>query len=407
MSNTFNPDELFKKRMGAHAKELSRYLKFMFNDHLAFAMIFFVIAFAYFYQQWLQSLPDDFPTSWILGIVFGLILTYSPIRTLLKKPDLVFLLPAESKMPKYFRWGLLYSFVIQAYVVVIISAVFAPLYFSTISGSTTEYLTLVGLLLIFKWWNLLATWWMLKQRDNLSRLSDHLIRFGLNAATMFFIVQGDAWFFAGITTVILWGILMYDYSLSQKQGAVAWDLLIAKEQAHMQSFYRLANLFTDVPHVQNRVKKRPLLTKMVIVNVPFKYQQTFDYLFRITFVRSSDYLGMYIRLLLLALFFIYWIPNEFAKIGFSLLFLYLSGFQLMTLWNHHRTVAWIDLYPVPLQVRQQSLLKWLLTLLIVKTLILGLAFVTLQLYTALVIVIAGGAIFSYAFVFFYIKKRLN
>ena len=111
----FDSHEFYKKRFSSHLKETGRYLKYIFNGHMAFAILFFISASAYYYQQWLTELPANFPTALIIGITFGLIVSYSPVRTLLKEPDLVFLIVAETKMGAYFRNALIYSFVIQLY----------------------------------------------------------------------------------------------------------------------------------------------------------------------------------------------------------------------------------------------------------------------------------------------------
>src|SRR5690625_7598706 len=72
----FDAHEFFKKRFSGHLKELGRYTRYMFNGHIAFAMFFFIAAFAFYYQSWLETIPDDFPTSIIMGVVFGLLLSY-------------------------------------------------------------------------------------------------------------------------------------------------------------------------------------------------------------------------------------------------------------------------------------------------------------------------------------------
>src|SRR5699024_8531806 len=87
--------------------------------------------------------------------------------------------------------------------------------------------------------------------------------------------------------------------LTRKQVGINWHLLVEKDLNRMQSFYRLANLFTDVPHIKSRMKKRKWLVACVNRFIPFKNKYTFDYLYRITFFRSGDYLGMYIRLLVI------------------------------------------------------------------------------------------------------------
>ncbi|QHE51350.1 ABC transporter permease [Pontibacillus sp. HMF3514] len=403
-----NARTLWRDRLQNHAKEMNRYLRLMFNDHFSFAMFFFLVGMAYVYQQWLSSLPEDFPTAWLMAIVFGLVIAYSPVRTLLKEADLVFLLPAESQLGPFFRNGWLYSFFTQVFYLFFIVVAFGPLYFTSFpERSITEYVLFCVVLVVFKAWNLLAHWWEVNSRMRYSGYLDTIFRIVLNTLTFYFIVVGDALLFAAITTVLFFGVMMYDYTLAKKRRGIAWDVLIEKESARMQAFYRIANLFTDVPHLKKTIKKRHWLVRLLKEPISHASGNSYDYLYRITFVRSSDYLGMYLRLLVIAGALVYYVPNIWVKLGFAFLFLYLSGFQMMTLWQHHRHLDWLELYPVPLEQRKSALLKWLFQLLLFKTFVLGVVFLFLWNLLGLAFVWIGGALLSYVLVYKYLSKRLT
>lgn len=402
----FDSHDFFKKRFAAHLKETSRYLRYIFNGHIAFAMLFFVSALAYYYQQWLTELPENFPTAIIIGVVFGLLVSYSPVRTLLKEPDLVFLITAENKMGSYFRNGIVYSFIIQLYLILLAGAMFGPLYFATYpERAGNVYLLTLVVVLVFKGWNLMANWWMLKVREPGIRYVDLLVRTLLNIAVFYFIIQGEM-LLAGITTLLFTLVFLYDLYVSRKQAGIVWDLLVEKDRSRMQSFYRLANMFTDVPHLRNQVKSRHWLVSLVS-KVPFANKHTFDYLYRITFVRSGDYLGMYIRLIVIGGLFIYYVPNIWMKLIFAVLFLYLSSFQMMTLYHHHRTIMWLDLYPVDLEIRQKSLVKLLFQLTFIQTVIFALLFLWIGEFVGVLAVLVVGTIFNYLFINGYVKKKMK
>jgi len=403
----FNSHEFYKKRLSAHLKETSRYLKYIFNGHIAVAVLFFISALAYYYQQWLTQLPENFPTALIIGISFGLLVSYSPVRTLLQEPDLVFISVAESKMGVYFRNSLIYSFVIQLYLLLLLAAAFGPLYFASYpEREGNVYLLTIGLILIFKIANLLANWWMLKVREPGLRRTDLFIRTILNVVIFYFIIKGDM-LFAGITSVLFVTLFLYDYYYSGKQAGVLWDLLVEKDQNRMQAFYRMANMFTDVPHLKNRVKKRKWLVNLVSKGIPLEKGNTYDYLFRISFIRSGDYLGMYVRLIVIGGLFILFVPNLWMKLIFALLFLYLSTFQMMPLYQHHRTNMWLDLYPVELTYKKKAVLKIIHQLSIIQIVIFSLLFLVLQEYIGFIVALLGGLLFTIVFTNGYIKPRLK
>ncbi len=72
----FDSHKFYKKRLSTHVKETSRYLKYMFNGHIAVAMLFLISVMAFYYQQLLTQLPENFPTAWVIGIIFGLLVKY-------------------------------------------------------------------------------------------------------------------------------------------------------------------------------------------------------------------------------------------------------------------------------------------------------------------------------------------
>ncbi|MCA0983879.1 ABC transporter permease [Halobacillus yeomjeoni] len=401
-----NAKEFWNRRFSDHVKETSRYLKYIFNGHIAVAMLFFISALAYYYQQWLLDLPPSFPTAVITGVIFGLVASYSPVRTLLKEADLIFLLPAEFQLSDYFKRCLYYSFLIQLYVVFLLAAALGPLYFASYPElGSQHYLIMIVLVLFTKVLNMVSNWWMLKERNPRIRRTDQTAKILLNIAVFYFIAKSE-WVFAGVIALLLAAVFLYTYMISRQKAGLAWDLLVEKDHQRMRTFYRIANMFTDVPHLKNTVKKRHLLVNAVVSRIPYAQEQSFSYLYRITFIRSSDYLGMYTRLVLIGGAAIWFVPNMWVKVAFALLFLYLSAFQMMTLWNHHRTIAWLDIYPLRHEWKQQALLKWLKQITLFQTFLFGLLFIFQWNLLGLVIVWAGGSLFSIAFIQGYVKQKL-
>lgn len=401
----FNAQELFKQRFSAYLKETSRYLRYIFNGHIAVVIFFLISAIAVYYQRWLAELPADFPTAWIIGIIFGLLASYTPVRTLLQEPDLVFLIPAEHKMNPYFKKALIFSFGNQLLPTLFIVAALSPLYlqsFPTRGGK--DYLLTFLVFLIFKGWNLLTTWWMLKIRNLTVRRVDQVIRLLLNCTVFFFIIKGEMTL-AGVTTILFVLLFLYDRYYSSKQAGVAWDVLVEADLNRMQTFYRIANLFTDVPHLKNRVKKRRWLVSLVS-KVPFARKNTYDFLYRIAFIRSGDYLGMYVRLIVIGGLLIYLIPNDWMKLLFAFVFLYLSSFQMITIYQHYRTNMWLDLYPVEIETRRKSVMSILVQLAIIQTIIFMVLFLIKGMYIWSLAMLTGGLLFIIIFFSGYVRNKL-
>lgn len=401
----FDSHEFYKKRLSLHMKELSRYLRYIFNGHIAVALFFFIAATAYYYQAWLAELPENFPAALVIGVSFGLLVSYSPVRTLLKEPDLVFLIVAEDKMNAYFRNAIIYSFVIQLYLVLLLAAVLGPLYTASFEGQEgNSYLIIILIVLLFKLANIITNWWMYKVGDSGVRRLESLVRTVINILVFYFLTAGEM-IFASIATIIFVMNFLYDYYLAKKQPGLLWNLLVEKDQNRMQNFYRFANMFSDVPHIKTRVKKRSWLVSLATRNIPFENRHTFDYLYRITFIRSGDYFGMYVRLLVIGGIFIYMIPNLWMKLLFVILFVYLSSFQMMTLYEHHRTITWLDLYPVEVKDRRKAMLKIIYQLSFLQTVIYALLFLAGGAYLGFGLALLAGSVFTLLFVNGYVKGK--
>lgn len=402
----FDSHSFYKKRLSMHIKELSRYMRYIFNGHIAFAILFFIAAIAYYYQAWLAELPENFPTAMIIGLAFGLLVSNSPVRTLLQEPDLVFLIAAEEQMHAYFRNSIIYSFVMQLYLVLLVAAAFGPLYTASFPNREgSPYLLTILVLLFFKVANLFANWWMYRVRETSSRRIELLLRIVINVLVFYFLIAGNM-LFAGIMTVLFAVLFLYDYDLSRKQQGILWDLLLEKDENSMQSFYRIANMFSDVPHIKSRIKKRQWIVSLVTRKIPFENRYSFDYLYWITFLRSGDYLGMYLRLIVIGGIFIFVIPNIWVKLLFAVLFIYLSSFQMMALYQHHRTIMWLDIYPVKVTDQRTAMLKIIYQLSILQTILFALVFLFSEAYLGALLALIAGILFTIIFVNGYVKKKL-
>ena len=106
----FDEKLLWKERLSRTSKELSRYLRYIFNGHLVIVFMFLLGTAAYYYQEWLKTLPETFPSAIIMSVCMSILLTYSPIYTFMSEADRIFLLPLETKLGGYFRKSILISF---------------------------------------------------------------------------------------------------------------------------------------------------------------------------------------------------------------------------------------------------------------------------------------------------------
>lgn len=404
----FNSHQFFMERLTKHIQHLSRYLRYMLNGHITIALLFLIVALSYYYQLWLESLPTNFPVAWIVAIIFGALAIHNPIRSLLQEPDLVFLIAAEKNMVKYFRNAIVYSFVAHIYLIFIVAAALGPMYFHFFTERSGKiYLLTILLLFVLKFWNLLANWWMLTVHSKGAVIGHMILRFILSTAIVLFFIQENKKILIICTTGFI-ALLSLTYVDYRKRRGIPWQTLVESDEQRLQSFYRLANLFTDVPHIKSPIKKRKWLVYLVQRLTVHERKYTYDYLYRLTFFRSGDYLGMYLRLLVIGSIAIIFVDNMWIKISFIILFLYLSSFQMVALYKHHRTIMWLDLYPVSLKERRRALMSWLYVLSLGKTIILSLVFLwSTGDFLGLVVAIISGILFTVLFMNSYVKNKIK
>ncbi|PFM22776.1 ABC transporter permease [Bacillus thuringiensis] len=399
-----NSTALWKERFRHFLKEVRTYSKYVFNDHLKFIFVFIIGAGAYYYQQWLQTLTSSFPTALVMAVLIGLVLTAGSIQTLLKEADLVYLLPVEEKLKPYFTKAFLFTFMIQLYIIAIVAAALAPLYFQQMKQTGAGYIWIVLAFVIVKAWNLFVAWEKSFLTDQNIQKADWFIRFILNGLFVYFLVERNSVLVIGgiVLLMVLYLAIMHQMV---KGKPLNWEYLISEEGKKMMLLYRIANMFVDVPALKERVARRKWLDFILSM---IGEKRTYLYLYTRTFLRSGNYFGLYVRLLALGGVILYFIPFLYGRFIVSLIFLYLIGYQLLTLWKHHRMKIWLDLYPVKVDEKKKDFLTLLNAILIIGSVIFTVIFALATkdfMMTGILLVVS--IVFSIGFVYQYGAKRIE
>ena len=399
-----NSTALWKERFRYFLQEVRTYSKYVFNDHLKFIFVFIIGAGAYYYQQWLQTLTPSFPTALVMAVLLGLVLTTGSIQTLLKEADLVYLLPVEEKLKPYFTKAFLFTFMIQLYIIAIVAAALAPLYFQQMKQTGAGYIWIVLAFVIVKAWNLFVAWEKSFLTDQNIQRADWFIRFILNGLFVYFLVERTSVLFIGgiVLLMVLYLAIMHQMV---KGKPLNWEYLISEEGKKMMLLYRIANMFVDVPALKERVSRRKWLDFILSI---IGEKRTYLYLYTRTFLRSGNYFGLYVRLLALGGVILYFIPFLYGRFIVSLIFLYLIGYQLLTLWKHHRMKIWLDLYPVGGEEKKKDFLTLLNAILITGSVIFTIIFALATkdfMMTGILLIVS--ILFSIGFVYQYGAKRIE
>lgn len=396
----------WKERRADYWNEALRYFRLIGNSGFMFSILVAFIVGSYYYSVFLDWLPATFPTPLVFAVISAFLLVRSPIRTFLKEADLVFLLPLEERMAGYFHKSRMYCFTLQSFTLIIVMFILSPLFYARISGSMAMFFFSLVVLLLVKYWNITASWQEMHMQDGGSRRGSVFLRALITFAFVWLLFLHAPIYYIIAPAIVMMLLSLYYYRPIGQKRTLKWERLLDVEDKRLTAFYRIANLFTEVPRIKNRVKPRRWLTPLAS-GLPFAKRSVFTSIFLKTFLRANDYFGTYMRLLIVGAIVLWLIPQGYGQLLVFLLVLYISGLQLFTLWRHPSGAMWENLYPVAKKDRLRSFLHVVMWLLLIMTAVFGaILFVSgLDVWMS-VLGIALGVVVSLLFTEVYLSRKI-
>ncbi|MEK3937363.1 ABC transporter permease [Sporosarcina sp. FSL W7-1349] len=318
--------EIWSSRFIHYVTELQKYLKYVFTGHLAIVLMFTIGAGGYAYSEWLKEVPADFPAVLITSIVIAAVLAYSPAVTLLKPADMVFFLPFEEKMGHYIGRALRWTTFSQLALPLILYIVALPLLSATETGSKVILLWLAVFIVVIKWIFVETEYFFRHTFSGGGIWKDRLIRFVLAALYIY------CWL--GPSPVVAVGFLalisLYGAYWRKRKSAkpFPYEHFIELEQNRMMRFYRFANYFTDVPHLQGSVSRRGWLG-FLMGRPQFHNPAPQFYLLVRTFIRTDDIFWLWVRLTALSIVGVVLIPFPIVSFIYVGALAFASAVQLI------------------------------------------------------------------------------
>lgn len=382
---------LWRERVSAYWNMAIRYLRLIGNSGFLFTLYLLIIIGSYYYSVFLDWLPDTFPAVWIFVAVFAHFLTRSGVRTFVKQADVVFLLPYESKLGSYFQASKWYSLAMQSAIILVVLVVLSPLFAKYLAGDAGSLFLVLLFLIVAKGWNIVTSWEEQRFQSEYDRRGHFLLRGIINIIFTFFLFSGASVLFIMAIFAIMMALYLLYYRRLAQQLSIKWDHLIEVEQGMLLFFYRIANAFTDVPQLRNKVRPRNYLS-WLLKGITDSNKSVYHFLFARSFLRSNDYGGIYVRLVLISSVVLIALPSGWLQLLVFLLFMHMMTTQLSTLWYHYDTNMWVDLYPVDLKEKREALSQLTFRLLLIMTAVqLGVLVVTSTWQVTSAALLLGGA----------------
>lgn len=356
---------LFVNRRRRHFILLMKYWRLVFNDHFIIALFFLFGALAYTYAQMLSYVP---PNQWwvklFLTLWLGLVVHVGRLATLVEPADPVFLLPQTSSMINYFRRARYYSMVGGEAITIMATVVSLPLALATVKLTNFEVGEVLVMMVLLKYSHLL--------------LAQRHLSLGANSTMLNVAGLGEPLVATALTWWLspTWGlvvtVIMCAGHLARLRAneTVDWVRAIRFEQERMESVYRFFNLFTDVPQVQGRVKKRTWAAGLITW---LAKGDAWAYLYARGLVRNVELSGLITRLTILMMVVLFFVPLAFLNTALLIVGLYLIATQLTPLADHFEAKVFTHLYPLSQTVRQRAFKRVTTKVVMVVAVLLALA----------------------------------
>ncbi|MGO3019808.1 MAG: ABC transporter permease [Lactococcus cremoris] len=336
-------NEIFKKRRNLWYQQNIKYLRYVFNDHF---VLFLMILLGALVVQYVNFLQVHHLNLWgkIILVVFVSLLSQvlGRLATFIEAPDKVFLLTKELEVRAYLIKCLIRSLILPAIVSGLLVLIAAP-----------------------------------------------LLKFNPIFLILWFLVL------VGIKA----GLLAYQIWRFQNSGLLDWSGLIDLEEARKTGTLRLFSLFTNVKGLKSHSHRRKYLDFLLT-----KTKRTYEYLFTRSFLRSGDYLGLTIRLLILSILSMSFVKNGIVAIVMVVVFNYLLIFQLLSLQTAFDYQLLTRIYPLKKAAKTAGLRMIIFRVMMFVTiveLVLSLIFVRPFFLTLVILLV------NFLLTKFYVRFRLK
>lgn len=360
--------ELFNQRLKRHLQEMFKYLRLVFNDHFVFALLIMLGGLGLAYSNALKTLPNH--VWWgapVTIAVLLLALQIGGLATFLKDADVVFLLAKESTMPTYLRLAKRYSYLPSALIQAVSFFVLLPFIQVTIGLSLLQLAGLGLIQLVMK------DFWL--ERETMTRFQQipKLVNQNLwlrwVAPLVILVVVFYVQIWLGLVVSLLVDIAVRFWQHNLAGQPFSWWQSIGTENNRMLRIYRFFNLFTTVPMLKGKVKRRRYLD-FLVTGIKKTAKNVYLYLYARGIIRSGEFSGLYFRLTILGMVLLFFVKGFWLPVVLAALFIYLIGFQLIPFYWQFDDIVFTHLYPVTEGQRVASFKRILGSLMTVTSVLL-------------------------------------
>lgn len=394
---------LWRQRLRRHLQAQAKYLQLVFNDHFVLILVIMLGALLYGYAQLVKGMQAGWWLPLALAVIYAAILSIGSLATIVEPADATFLLPQTSAFSQYLFKARRYSLILPL----------VGLGLATVAG--LPILQVLGMAVVPAGLTLVAGLWAFKDADLwlqvLAQYLTHMPRWAKRRnllAVAFAALLGGFYWHPAVVLVV--GLIM-DLGLRLQLSAwlepamLDWQQLVANEARRMTRIYRFYNLFTDVPGLSGTVKRRKYLDVFARL-VPRSHKRTWAWLLTRSFLRRTEFLGLYVRLVVIGAVVEAFVDQWWLAAALAALFVYLIGFQLLPMYQVHDEIVFSYLYPLPATQKPAAFKGLVLRLLLIAAVVQGLGAVAAGHFIAAGAAFAAGVVVAALMAGWYLPLRV-
>lgn len=343
---------IFKNRQQTNFKKNSKYLPYVFNDHFILIVIILIGYLAYLYANNLKIILQIKPFILQVLIIFLLFFELHSFKfvTYLEKPDQNFLLPIINNINDSFVFATVYSLILPVFTFTFTAIILTPI----LHGINSSFNFLSILILIFGLTILQWAIFICFQQKIYGKIKDKgflICKEIILVCTLALIFLPCDWLFLLITLTEV--ILLKCYDHLKPNSILQINIAISEEEKRQSRILRLFSLFIDLPNKQIPVKRRKYLDFFK------KFNSNLQNLFLLTFLRSGNYLGLFLRILIINYIVNFFVKDFIVAIVINFTLLYLLLFQLIPIYQQTIDNIYINIFPIAKLKWQRFFRNWL------------------------------------------------
>ncbi|MEE6711494.1 ABC transporter permease [Pediococcus acidilactici] len=359
-------NELWQRRAKAYQNEILKYLKYVLNDHLVLALLFFGGGLGLAYADWLKTLQPlpGYGLCLVVVVTFLLTLFGQPVL-LLKTPDPVFLLGQEKNIASYLKKSLRRTLISALVPVGIGSIILFPL-LALAFHQLVWVLTVILTAVLGSFVNILTRYqgyYFVGSRlgRRITLVIDAII---VSLVTVHPLIA--------TALMVIWLLLEWRrLGWLMKNGRFDWQSAVEAEQKRTGRLYRFFSLFTTVKNLPVKAKRRRYADG--VVKFLAGKSSMFSYLYSIMIVRSGDRGSLMLRLLFLGMLVSAYSDQMWLKLMVGALTTYLIVIQLVDVYRPVQANTMVQVYPVDAEMAQKGLLSVLKRIILLSAILVTLA----------------------------------